>query len=454
MTAGGVLERALWLADLLVSAYTPPGGLLARRVDAREGRILNPGALVDELGDYAQYVWVLGRRTGRADLCAWALEQAHLAGRLHQRDCGLILRRPTAAGRAVEFFNALEIGDTLWGLTELAALSGDETVARIRDRLVEGIWRLGLTGGQVAYGVLFRGRSRLAALPITEPMTAGYVGESLVNMHLDGKHPLDLTRASALLLPWLRTPSFECHGLFTRWVTAPLPGLKAGLDLQFRLRGHHGLGICKLVKGDTYLAMALLALQRVSPEERIRQGLGRWFQALAGLRLPDGRFANYLDPATGRRWWVRLGENHSVIEALIDLHVDLGLEGALDWAAACAEAWLARRTPAGLVPEEDGSGRAFLDPQTDLSVDLFKLAELTGRAAYAEAAGRILEAVWSRHRLPRGLSQSADDRTPQPGEVETKFLGLALKGLLVRDAFERGERLLGESSLRRLCSDR
>ena len=450
------MEAAEWVADLLMERYTPEGGLLARRVDAAQGRIVDNGGLVDELGDYAQYVWLVGQDSGRDDLCSWAAEQLHRAGSLYQRPCGLIMRRPVDSAARVEFFNAMDIGDALWGLTELSVMSGDAASAAIRDRLVDGLWRLGLSRGQVAYGAWIRGDRRLAIIPLTEPMTAGYVGEALVNIHLATGRPEYLARAEGLLLPWLSTKSFVRHGLFTRMVTTGLPGMAMAFDAQFRLRRHHGLGVSKLVKGDTYLVMALLALWRVTGDDSIRRGLYRWLEALSRFRLPDGRFANYLDLKTGRRWWVNLGENHSVIEALMDLYCDFEQAEALDLAVNCAEAWLARQTFAGLIPEHDGDHRSFLDPQTDFTVDLFKLAQLTGRKDFADAAMNLLRSVLAGHSLAYGLAQAADAAEGRPigGEVETKFMGLFLKGLLVYEAYSSGGDLMGRPELRRLCSDR
>jgi hypothetical protein len=450
------LEAAQWLTGLLIERYTPPDGLLARRVDVRAGRLVDPGGLVDELGDYVQYAFLVGREAGREDFSAWAVDQIQRASRDYQRPGGLFVKEPRDRAGRIEFFNALDIGDTIWGLAEMVALSGDAEVERIAARFVDGLWESALSGGQVGYGaMLARGRAR-ARIPLTEPMTAGYVGESLVNLHLATGDRLYLDRARELLLPWLDLRTFKRHGLFTRWVTRSAPGLKTLFDVQFRLRGHHGLNVCRLTKGDTFLVMALLALWRVTHDEKIRQGLTRWSQAVERLRLADGRFANHLDLRTGRRWWVKLSENHSVIECLLDLHYDLGLERPLDLAVDCARGWLKLMTPAGLIPESDQEDRAHLDPQNDFMVDLFKLDRITGDLDFGAAAGRLIEAVLTRHRLDHGLAQTVTASTgrPESGLVETKFLGLFLKGLLINWAVGRGTDLMADPLWRRLATDR
>jgi hypothetical protein len=450
------LDPTAWLTELLIERYTPSGGLLARRADVRAGRIVDPRGLVDELGDYVQYVFLAGRELERNDWRAWALGQIEAAGRLYQRPSGLILRKPLAGAGRLEFFNAMDIGDTIWGLSEMVASSGDEEVSRIARRFVDGLWRLGLSGGQVAYGVLtFAGRAR-GRIPLTEPMTAGYVGESLVNLHLATGERAYLDRARSLLMPWLDTESFTRHGLFTRWATRSVPGLRDLFAVQFRLRGHHGLNVCRLTKGDTFLVMALLSLWRVTHDEKIRRGLTRWSEAVQRLRLADGRFANHLDLRTGRRWWVKLSENHSVIECLMDLHHDLGLARPLELAADCARAWLKLTSAAGLIPESDHEDQAHLDPQNDLMIDLLKLDRLTGDRGFGAAADGLFEAVMMRHRLDHGLAQRVTASTGQPESdlVETKFLGLFLKGLLVRRVVSRGKDLMAEPELRRLATDR
>jgi hypothetical protein len=450
------LEAAAWLAGLLIERYTPPEGLLARRVDARAGRIVDPGGLVDELGDYVQYVFLVGRETGRQDYSAWALDQIRRAARGYQRTQGLFLKRPRARAGRFEFFNALVIGDTIWGLAEMVALSAEPEVERIAARFVAGLWQSALRRGQVGYGCWLVGGRAWGRIPLSEPMTAGYVGESLVNLYLATGDRTYLERGRDLLRTWLDTGTFLRHGLFTRWVTRAAPGLKTLLDVQFRLRGHHGLAVCRLTKGDTFLVMALLALWRVTGDEEIRRGLIRWSEAVERLRLPDGRFANHLDLRTGRRWWVKLSENHSVIECLLDLHHDLGLTRPLELAADCARAWLGMTTAAGLIPESDHEDRAHLDPQNDFMIDLLKLARLTGDDRFGAAADGLFEAVMARHRLDHGFAQrvTASTGKPESGLVETKFLGLFLKGLLVRRAVGQGRDLMADADLRRLATDR
>lgn len=447
---------AAWLTELLIDRYTPTGGLLARRVDAARGEIVDGRGLVDELGDYVQYVFLVGRELGRDDWRAWAIEQILRAGRLHQRPSGLILRRPLRGAGRPEFFNALDIGDTIWGLSEMVALSGDDRVTRIAERFVDGLWRLGLSRGQVAYGTLTAGGRAWWRVPLTEPMTAGYVGEALVNLHLATGRESYLARAEALLRPWLRSRTFVRHGLFGRWVTRSLPGLRTLFDAQFRLRRHHGINVCRLTKGDTFLVMALLGLWRVTRDEKIRRGLTRWSEAVGRLRLADGRFANHLDLRTGRRWWVKLSENHSVIECLLDLYHDLGLSRALSWATDCARGWLRLTTAAGLIPESDQEDRAHLDPQSDFMIDLLKLHQVTGDGKFGAAGEDLFQAVMKHHRLDYGLAQSVEAQTGRPlgGQVETKFLGLFLKGLLVRSAVGRGIELLADPFWRRLATDR
>ncbi|MBI2302415.1 MAG: hypothetical protein HYU66_26215 [Armatimonadetes bacterium] len=451
---------AATIADGLVQRYTLEGDLLARRVNVDTGTITDPRGLPDELGDYAQYVWRVGEWLARPDLQDWAVTQAVRLATLYQRDSGLVMLRPTPARPGLEYFDALRIGDTVWGLVEMAGLSRQETVGRARDRLFDALFGLARHGGQLSYGGWFAGRRRLLTVPLAEPCNTAYVGEALVNAFADTGDPQYLVRARELLLPWLQTPSFRQHGLFRRWVTTRCPGAATLFDLQFRARHRPGLGVTFLVKGDAYLVMALLALWRAARDEPwaqpIPDALRRWLLALAAFRLPDGRFANYYDPATRLAWRVRLGETHSVIETLLDLHVDLQASPALEWACACADAWLAHLGRAGLLPEHEDLREAWLDPQTDFCIDLYKLGRLTGDERYTRAGDRLLEAVLQHFERPFGLAQKVDPDTGAPlaVEVETKFLGLFLKVLLIRRCVGRGEDLFGSSLLRRLCSDR
>ncbi|MDI6773243.1 MAG: hypothetical protein QME77_11755, partial [bacterium] len=116
--AGNDLAPAVEVARLLRDRYCAGHGLLARTVDVRRGCIRDPSPLIDELGDYVQYVHELGRITGDGALCEWARGQVLEALRLTQAPSGLIhglaLKHGLRGRTQRLLYSNLAAVDTLW----------------------------------------------------------------------------------------------------------------------------------------------------------------------------------------------------------------------------------------------------------------------------------------------------------------------------------------------------
>ena len=457
---GDLAEQASWIGHLLMERYCGRHGMLAQVVDGQQGTIIRERPLIDELGDYAQYVLMLGQLQGDATLVDWAKGQVQRALTLGQTADGVIysMRRNDGRGRPQgRYCSLLHLGDTVWGLVETYVLLGDQSLKEDIDRFYDAIFRYGYHEGFLVYGFIPMERWSLK-VPLSDPMTAGYFMEPLVYLYISMGEEIYLERARTTLAAWVSTPSFRSHGLFSRVsLVSNIPLADRLIDSQFRWRGRPGLDATLLVKGDTYLIFALLALFRVTREDWVRETVLRWRSALVEqMRTDDGRFYIIWDRGKNTKTRVTLGEDHSVIEALLDIYYDLGDEHSLPLAMMCADAWLQRRTELGVIPNRDGTSWCLLDPQVDFAINLLKLAELTGLDRYRESALDLLGALLSWHTLPYGFAEAVHGQTGEPlsGRVETKFLGLMIKGLLVFHHVLAGRRVFDSAPLRRLATDR
>ncbi len=454
------LDDGIEIADALRRSCGGTAGLLGASVDVSTGRLVDPSPIPDELGDYAQYVNRLGERTG-TDWCRrWAIEQARRAIEFCEIGPGWarcrVERRWLEWAPRVKWISLVGAGDFYLGLSALFEQTRAPWLLEAFDRFLGCIVEQACRAGAPVYGVFVRDGQTLAAVPMTEPMSGAYLIDAALGFYRGSARPRFLDAASHLAAGWPASETFRARGLFSRTWHGPAWGRRV-MDWQFRARGRPPLDATIFVKGDAMLVMSMLALGRQRAEAWIEPTCRAWAEAAVSKAAQvDGSFRKSWFPGAPTRELPRLGDNHSMIECLIDLAWDLGLPECLEPARRCAEFWLSQRSAVGLIPAHAGGPVADLDPQVDFVVQLYRLAEATGEARWTGEANDLLAAVWARHRVGRLLGQEVDIRSGAPTGlvVETKFLGLFLKAVLIADAVDGGASLLTDESLRVLAADR
>ncbi len=457
------LAPAVEVARLLRDRYCGAHGLLARTVDVRRGCIADPSPLIDDLGDYVQYVHELGRITGDGALCEWAQGQVLEALRLTQAPTGLIhglALGPGLRGRVHRIlYSNLAAVDTLWGLAESLRTWGKGVISSDVGRFLAGV-RLLAAGrnGLPVYAALPCSPLRLH-LPLSNPMLAGIWIEGLVQIHGVTGDEAHLSWATEMAQAVMALPEVRARGLLpARFPTSALGSALAPLlDLVFRARGRPGSGGSVVAKGDAFFIFGLLALHRASGQEWIRDAVLCWKRAaLNAMTAQDGRFYD-IRPARGAPRDVSLFANNTWMEVLLDIFYDLGDEECLHAASRSARAWLRQRTPVGLIPNRDADPHAALDPLVDLAVNLMKLEQLTGDGEWGDGEAQLSAALERHFRQPHGMAWKVDARTGELATTEicTKYLGLYLKlRLLSHRVRAQGARIFADPHLRSLATDR
>lgn len=457
----------LWLTGLVTGRYAP-AGIPIERADCRSGHVVHDRFILDELGDFLPNVAAVTVFLGPPAPLRWAVDLAAGTRQARYRRGGLLepfafasrrWRRVQGLSLAWPYWNL----DTLTGLVALWEILRDAGRAGEADELgadVEAFARAllsgGLRDGHLRYA--FHPATRLA-LPLSSPQLTGYVAEELLRYGRLAGAGWSVEAGLSLLREECATPSFERTGLFRAEVHGPAaPLLRAGLGLL----GKRHFARPMLMKDNTLPAFALLAASAVArePAAWALAAADRWRAAVdRHFRLPSGFLATYALGAGQPPPRPGLTYNHSLIEWDIERHVASGGTAALEGAIDLAARWAALQTPRGLFPEgPEGppARRALLDSQVDLSMDLLKLAELTGEDRWRGAALRNLAAVRRDFRLPFGYAWAVD---PTSGAVrhpvvEVKYLGLLLKGLLGLRAFLEGRSLRRSPLLWMLLRDR
>ncbi len=128
----------------------------------------------------------------------------------------------------------------------------------------------------------------------------------------------------------------------------------------------------------------------------------------------------------------------------------------LTLAKRIADFWLTQQHPiTGLMPKEANRTITDHDNLTDMSIALYKLAEVTRETRYHEAARRIIEGVYQFHRDPElnGYAHGVDVVTGEKRErgFKVKFVCLWIKALL---AYQTNGIIYGTPHLYGLMKDR
>ena len=105
----------------------------------------------------------------------------------------------------------------------------------------------------------------------------------------------------------------------------------------------------------------------------------------------------------------------------------------MQFAEDLADFWIsiqAKKT--GLFPEDSESRFSYLDSETDMTVALFKLWELTSREKYYSSAMSVLHGIFKYHKKEKGYILQADINSGQVSEkvYRTKFNALLLKPII------------------------
>lgn len=443
--------------------YCGRHGLLARTVDVRRGRIVDPDPLVDDLGDYVQYVHELGRITGDVALCEWARGQVLEALRLTQRPSGLVHGLMLCAGLRGRIhsmlYSNLAAVDTLWGLAESLRTWGKTAISSQVERFLAGVQLLATgRGGLPVYAALPYMPLRLH-VPLSSPMLAGAWIEALVKIYDVTGGETHLSWAKEMARTVLALPEFGDRGLLpVRFPASAAGGAMASLlDLSFRARGRPGSGGSVIAKGDAFFVFGLLALHRAEGQTWVRDAVLHWKRgALDAMTAQDGRFYDSRS-ARGTPRDISLFANNTWVELLLDMAHDLGDEECLLAACRAARVWLGRRTEAGLIRNRDTDRRAALDPLVDLAVNLLKIEQLSGDGEWGSEAERISGALERHYRQPYGVAWEANAQTGEAvvTHLPTKYLGLYLKlRLLCHHVRVHGARIFADPHLRSLATDR
>ncbi|MGB3921680.1 MAG: hypothetical protein WBL19_00140 [Minisyncoccia bacterium] len=208
-------------------------------------------------------------------------------------------------------------------------------------------------------------------------------------------------------------------------------------------------------KNNTNTLFAWLALYLKTRREDILSSTKRLLSSLESrvLTKNGGVVMNLYDGKLDAS--ANLAASFMLLDFSCDMFKFTGEARALSIAKRIADFWLKHQASTGLFPLKPSSKGSFLDSETDMSVALFKLFELTGDGRYKSAAEKCFLGIWQYHRRDNyPLSVDIESGQTIKNVQRTKFLALFLKLLILLISYDEGKTIYGDKDLWNLLRDR
>ncbi len=202
-----------------------------------------------------------------------------------------------------------------------------------------------------------------------------------------------------------------------------------GLMRLFRIKKFIQADIPKV---NTNTLFGFLELYRITKEDWLLEVIDKTVSAIFKKASNKGGIVATYKPGN-LVVEANLTASFMLLDFLCDLYVEIKKERYLKYALSIAEFWLDRQTEIGLFPLKASGGKTFLDSETDMTVALYKLYEITSDRRFKESADRCTVAIIKYH----GQKDYVLGVDSQTGRVvdnyqKTKFLALFLKLLILK----------------------
>jgi len=188
----------------------------------------------------------------------------------------------------------------------------------------------------------------------------------------------------------------------------------------------------QFMKANSNFVFALITAYRETGYNKYKDAINRWIDSVLTKMYSNGMIYGYWSP-NGVAKKPTLTESFVMIDILCDTYNFVEQNSNyLNTASKIADTWLALAWDNGLIPDAPDRVKNHLDNQTDFSISLRRLSELTGNKKYSEAGRQIFESVLLHHKTENGYVTSIQmngSHTPN-SNVSPKYNGLLLKGII------------------------
>jgi hypothetical protein len=223
------------------------------------------------------------------------------------------------------------------------------------------------------------------------------------------------------------------------------------------LRGSkfHMFREAEICKNSTNTIFALHSLYKHTKDESVKDNIFKMIDGIRSLANKSGGIYKTYNPKNKNKSIISLTPSFAMLDLLCDTYRLFRRGEDLAFARDIASFWLKQEGKTGLLPLISGKKDSFIDSETDMSVALIKLYEITGEDKYKSASERIFKGMIEFHgKLDYCLSVNIDTGNLVSDAQRTKFLTLFLKLLILKEKISEGESIYGNKSLFDILRDR
>ncbi|HEY4509084.1 MAG TPA: hypothetical protein VJC13_02255 [Candidatus Paceibacterota bacterium] len=223
------------------------------------------------------------------------------------------------------------------------------------------------------------------------------------------------------------------------------------LFLILKIRKHMEANICK---NNTNSLFGMFSLYSLTKDKKILQTIEQTVDSIKEKAIVGGGVSGVYSKVNSTSV-ASLTASFAMIDFLCDLYNEVGQNKYLELAEGIANYWIELQGTTGLFPFSGSVKDSFFDSETDMTVALLKLYELTSKVEYKEAADKCFNGIMQYHST-RDFVLAVNIDT---GEVintaqRTKFLALFLKLLILKIEILDGKKIYEDKRLWSLLKDR
>ncbi len=210
----------------------------------------------------------------------------------------------------------------------------------------------------------------------------------------------------------------------------------------------------KIGKANTNTLFALLSLWVKTKDQNILEIIIQTVEAIRIKVMSKGGVGEVFNPKN-KNFKICLTPSFALLDFLCDFYYYHKRVETIDLAKSIAHYWLDRQAKSGLFPLYDQGQEDFLDSETDMSVALYKLYELTREEKYKNSADACLAGIIKMHGSQNYVMGVDIDngQVLNPGQ-KSKFLTLFLKLLILKLESDKGKKIYVDQELFNLLKDR
>ncbi len=418
--------------------------------------------MIDDLGDTMPFMAFFGKTSGKKYLAeADTISKSSI---LKFRKNGLFITTNKTALKSLSFFDSNKMSDLILGINLLYMLTKDEFYLNASKAFFDSMGKRMISKKGFVNFMYING----IKLKFTSGSFSGLYMEELCSLYEFTKEKKYLEQADNIAKYWINSDHFKKNNLFSFGLDH---NFVTGKFMRKLFKKTIGCDIDSVMtsKANTNLLFGLCELYKLTKDLEVRKSILLWKTALVKkLRSDKGYFYSLL--AEKEKKYISLAYDHAVIDVFLEIYRVTGDKESLELAKSTADSWISLQGKSGLVPETiEGEQTSFvkehkdlshnvsrLDSQTDFSVVLMKLYELTQDKKYIVSADKILRGIMDYHRYKKGFVDILDLSTLKPlsGIIEAKFLFLLTKTFLLRAYISTGGKVYKTDLVRSLVRDR